>query len=327
MTGESTIPVTPAIAIGIRQDPRGRVAPMQAKNTAIQREDDGRSCICSSTSGMGIGRPVVFVAVGVVTTACLFELPEPRAVGLRDEEDGSLRRDGEVRILPDGRVEPVVIASDAGPDAAPAWCATIDATFCEDFGGAPFEDGRFEKRTTGGGQNKPVRDDVLSPPAALLATIPRIDAGRAWGYFRHTLPGDVQNGIRLEMAVRVDTVPADGQHIMIAPIGIGGVWFTALLMRPDRSLTLTERTAASTFVEHGAAGSLPLGTWTRIAIDVTIPPAGRIVVTVGGDVTRDVPFTSPNAAGAASIQFGISNAEPVGGPWALRFDDVRVDMR
>ena len=99
----------------------------------------------------------------------------------------------------------------------------------------------------------------------------------------------------------------------------------SVLLLPGGALSLTERVAATTFVDRGSAGSLDVGAWTDIAVEVVAAPGGRIRVSVGERTTVDVALETAAAAGPPAIQFGLSNAE-AGGPWTVRFDDVRVDQ-
>lgn len=253
--------------------------------------------------------PIACIVLTVA--ACTFTLPEPREP-----------RDPTIEPPPEGvdaSKPDAARGEDASTEAAaPRYCTTVSASFCEDFE-QQLTDSAYEQRTTGGGT-------FLVENGGFRAKIPALTDARAWAYVKRAFTAPVTNGARLEMTVTLEEAPASGNQIMIAPVTIGSPWFVALLVLPNLSVLLTERTDATTFVDHGPAGSMPVGRPTRITLEVTLSPS-NVTVTIDGKETKNEALSAPPAPAAPALQFGISNAEPPGGPWKMLFDDVRFDLR
>lgn len=262
------------------------------------------------TERSATSRGSIVAGLTLVAAACAFDLPEPRDLAVQE--------------LPDAGAAP-----DASPDgkstldaASVRYCSTIDAAFCEDFEAA-LADPEYQIRSNNGGTQ-------LVVDGGYRTTTPRLETGRAWAYVKRTLAAPTTppaSGAHLELTVTLEEAPADGAHVMIAPVALGTSWFVALLVRSDRTLALTERSESGTFTDHGLAGTLTVGARTRLSLDVTLSPPTIVVTVDGGETKNDALATPPTTTTEPSLQFGISNAEAPGGPWKMLFDDVRFDLR
>ncbi len=192
----------------------------------------------------------------------------------------------------DGNADPIVRVDAANsPDGATsAFCASLNPQplFCADFDEGSYS-ASFSSMTTTNGSLALDTAEFVSPPAALVATSNALTGptGKVDTTLYRTFPLAGQTlTATLDVDLRVDRADAAPGGAVFAQIGLvdaaGAEYFvqlseTATAAGPlsgDFAEVYVPTTGPESYVGHGFAQTLPLGTWTHVTLSLTAPFAG-----------------------------------------------------
>lgn len=211
----------------------------------------------------------------------------------------------------------------AAPGVDP-FCATRPVLeFCEDFDEAALP-GRFGAIREDGATLTIDEVDPASPPASLLAAtdgeapgtaalVGAFEAGSRWRLFLQSRL-DVLPGEGVEAVLGTYTVEsAEGPYAVSYGVRGSGLWF----VREERGGTARD-------VE--ATVPVTLGRWISVRLDVDLLEDGTGTATLrsGNDAVVTVDDLAPPTDEAApTVRLGLASS---GGAWAVRFDNVTVEV-
>jgi hypothetical protein len=224
-------------------------------------------------------------------------------------------------------IPPGVDASRQPDDgSAPSrYCATVDASYCEDFDGDEEPTGLQLER---GGMLE--RDDAvsLSPPRSLLTTA---SENRAVARYRAVV--DADRRVRLAFDVRIEQRGASGIAELASldvELPSGRLYEVNVEVSAAGALSTQQYdTALSPNREiHPLAGELRDGVWTRVEMVLALDER-KISITVDGKVGAELDMREgAPEAGTLRAGYGIVWLRELSAPttWAVRYDNVTLDF-
>jgi hypothetical protein len=265
--------------------------------------------------------------MAVLSTAC---------TGLQGLQGGGAH-DAGLDALTDALADaPVDAPSDGTPDAASEaagpFCASLSPqpTFCEDFDEGTTLSAGWNPTTTNGGTYAVDSTLALSPPNALLVTVPAVDAGTTAG-------ASISRPFTLnfnEATVDLDFYPEQSGASGVFSVYLTGGYVAIVGIDPSKS-HLQEGSPADagmdTFtVTHLAP--IPLGAWTHLAMTLhLLPKPAWITVSYDGVVQLNQHPLAAMPAGIASGTptlkvGGLSTGNDPSG-WKAHWDNVVFDLK
>jgi hypothetical protein len=213
---------------------------------------------------------------------------------------------------------------ETGDEGTVRYCATVDASYCEDFDGT--EEPRDPQTTNGAALR---RDDAvsLSPPYSLLAT-----ASENRAYARSRSVVDARTRMRLSFDVYLEQRGASGlAELAGLEIELSGGRLYELNVEVDSSGALGTQqfdTGLSPNREtHPLEVELPNRVWVRVEMELALDR--RVVsVSIDGRAPTVLPMRdgAPDA-GTLRAGYGIIWLRELAAPtsWRVRYDNVTLD--
>ena len=230
-----------------------------------------------------------------------------------------------------------VISQDVNAEGAPptpTYCATQDATFCEDF---DEPDGGYldnwSTPSVGDGNTLATQTAlVTSAPNALVVEVPAGNTGGAslW----KDLPPNASE-YDYSFSIRFEPYSAGSGYVLWGQIEVdntgafteyrfstynGGTKFEAHVFYPDGGNTVAGSPLSTTF---------NAGQWYRVDEKLTVsPPPAKIQVMLNGIQVLQTTITqATDGPGTAEFLAGIYHTSGVTGTWRLEIDDVVMRVK
>ncbi len=243
--------------------------------------------------------------------------------------------------LVDAAIENVV-ASDAGDaggdasidaqlDAGPFCAQHPSATFCADFDeSADAAAGFTSTYLTSGGVVALDTTTSATAPASLLAGNSVLDASSSsHGAEVRSTGVTPQNGVTLDLDLRIDKLASEGTYVEALAIVINGAVRSSIQLNLKAAASevgeeIVGLDGGKTYVPHGFASALATSQWMHVTIAVVFQPSRTLTVTVGQNVVVDhVPLNAAfSASGAVDLYLGNAYAPGPSDGAAIHYDDA-----
>lgn len=233
-----------------------------------------------------------------------------------------------------------VVAPDTGRDAAGSmdandagglWCSTVSPTptFCADFDEGAFDSGWSSSQATNGTIGL---DNALytSPHDSLVASSATTNANVQAAVFNQFAASG--SAYHYAFDLHVDAV-STGAEPVFAEVQLFegttlGYGLTFIVESGGALIEESYTNGGVQFVDTPLSMAPPIGTWTRVTIDIGAPPAGNVTVHIGGTTVLDAhPVPTGSANGVPVIAAGLE-LFPGGtiGPCKGHIDDVTFQI-
>lgn len=226
-------------------------------------------------------------------------------------------------------------ASDAGTiDAAsPRFCASIDATACQDFD--DNEQGLDEVKDCKKSISSEALDSVVVKSAPHSLVIRLTGPGVASCYYTKTSDAPANKTfLRADFEINISQPPDDAE-VSFAMLRIGGPSQNRVRLTQSASGTRIQDylppEAGAVFIPATSsnwAKSIEAGTWAQVSVEVDIKDAAKPVASVrlNGELVVDkYELAKPWVAGNAFAHIGVESA--TGAPIEVRVDNVAIYAR
>ncbi len=250
-----------------------------------------------------------------------------------DETDGGAHEAGaEAQTPPPPPGAPPPPPSDGGAEADASFCATVDATFCDDFertdAAADLWNGPYTSTNA----------TLVTAPGPtgleLRAAVPLVTSGTEvqQSHVDHAFPKAQR--LRYAYDLLIDAVPAvpDAPQIMDIRLQIDAQQFmTVYLFIRQSGVSLIEQTFPSTgtgqFIEHALDPPVPIGSRARVELEMHLAQPSRLTLRVGGVIAYDAAANAFAVPSPFGVGAGITYGTPPNGPLSVHVDNVVVDVQ
>jgi hypothetical protein len=235
---------------------------------------------------------------------------------------------------------------DAGtpaPDSAPppGFCAGSTTLFCDDFDESTPLAAPWDQLTGTGGSEAVSSASYVSSPDSMRVTVnpnqPDNSIDLA-GYKSFPAKQGAAGTATLAFEIEIDA--ADTSSTSDAILGAIQLWNGSAYYdveleafyqssTNDFKVSMSEYGSTNTYVQHFASSPIPLGVWTKVALEITLPAGAS------GSAPATLALNGANAASATvnvtttnsipEILVGTTFATPTSGGWSIAYDNVTFD--
>lgn len=283
-----------------------------------------------------VARRMLALAIGAACTSCALIL------GYGDPVDVAPRGDSGSG----GTADAVGIDSpgvDSGSDASVPFCPSLSPppTFCSSFDEASYLSGWGGSDVVNGAIGRDTSTFTSAPASLRAAFAPPADGGTVnaavsidFGSFdSKPFTSKVGFDVRIEAAAPAGAFAVIGNALVVA--GSGAPYLLQVVATPladgaSAALSLLEVRPGGGTVEHAATQGLTVDRWSHLEITVTIASldttGNAVKLVVDGKSAFDGPLVKSIGAGVPGATFGLSAVAGDTTAWALRYDNVTVDL-